>query len=250
MLDKAAKHPIASREQWLAARTALLAKEKEFTRLRDKLAAERRALPWVKVEKDYVFDAPEGRKTLGDLFDGRSQLVVKHFMLGPGWKDGCIGCSFGADHIDGGLMHLEHHDVSVVAVSRAPLAEIEAYKKRMGWRFKWASSHGNDFNYDYHVSFTPEDLAKGKVYYNYAMIDAGIDELPGVSVFVRDAAGAIFHTYSSYGRGGEELITTYMVLDLTAKGRNETGPHHNLMDWVRRHDEYEDTKGAASCCGS
>jgi predicted dithiol-disulfide oxidoreductase (DUF899 family) len=250
MLDKAAKHPIASREQWLAARTALLAKEKEFTRLRDKLAAERRALPWVKVEKDYVFDAPEGRKTLGDLFDGRSQLVVKHFMLGPGWKDGCVGCSFGADHIDGGLVHLEHHDVSVAAVSRAPRAEIEAYKKRMGWRFKWVSSHGNDFNYDYHVSFTPEDLAKGRVYYNYAMIDAGIDELPGLSVFLKDEAGDIFHTYSSYGRGGEELATTYMVLDLTPKGRNETGPHHDLMDWVRRHDEYEDAKGAASCCGS
>jgi predicted dithiol-disulfide oxidoreductase (DUF899 family) len=239
MLDKAAtRHPIASREQWLAARTALLAKEKEYTRLRDKLAAERRALPWVKVEKDYVFDTPAGRKSLADLFDGRSQLVVKHFMLGPGWKDGCVGCSFGADHIGGGLVHLEHHDVSVVVVSRAPLAEIEAYKWRMGWPFTWVSSYGNDFNYDYHVSFTKDDLAKGKVYYNYAMIDAGIDELPGLSVFVKDAAGDIFHTYSSYGRGGEELITTYMVLDLTPNGRNETGPHHNLMDWVRRHDEY------------
>jgi predicted dithiol-disulfide oxidoreductase (DUF899 family) len=250
MLDKAAtRHPITSREQWLAARTALLAKEKEYTRLRDALAAERRALPWVKVEKDYVFDTPAGRQSLADLFDGRSQLVVKHFMLGPGWKDGCIGCSFGADHIDGGLVHLEHHDVSVVAVSRAPLAEIEAYRKRMGWRFKWVSSDGNDFNYDYHVSFTPEELGKGKVYYNYAMIDAGIDELPGLSVFVKDAAGDIFHTYSSYGRGGEELITTYMVLDLTPNGRNETGPHRSLMDWVRRHDEYDDPKGTAPCCG-
>jgi predicted dithiol-disulfide oxidoreductase (DUF899 family) len=238
MLDKAAKHSVVSRDEWLAARTALLAKEKEFTRLRDKLSAERRALPWVKVEKDYVFDAPDGRKTLGDLFDGRSQLVVKHFMLGPGWKDGCVGCSFGADHIGGGLVHLEHHDVSVVAVSRAPLAEIEAYKWRMGWRFPWVSSHGNDFNYDYHVSFTRDDLAKGKVYYNYAMIDAGIDELPGLSVFLQDEAGDIFHTYSSYARGNEELLTTYMVLDLTPNGRNETGPHHNLMDWVRRHDEY------------
>jgi predicted dithiol-disulfide oxidoreductase (DUF899 family) len=234
------EHPVVSRAQWLAARTALLAKEKEFTRLRDQLAAERRALPWVKVEKRYSFDAPDGKKTLGDLFEGRSQLVVKHFMLGPGWKDGCVGCSFGADHIDGGLVHLEHHDVSVVAVSRAPLAEIEAYRRRMGWRFKWVSSHGSDFNYDYHVSFTPEDLAGGKVSYNYAMINPGIDELPGLSVFFKDAAGDIFHTYSSYARGNEELITTYMVLDLTPNGRNETGPHHNLMDWVRRHDEYAD----------
>ena len=229
---------VVSSGEWIKARRELLAKEKEFTRLRDTLSAERRALPWVKVEKDYVFDAPEGRRTLGDLFDGRSQLVVKHFMLGPGWKDGCVGCSFGADHIGGSLVHLEHHDVSVVAVSRAPLAEIEAYKWRMGWRFPWVSSHGNDFNYDYHVSFTKDDLAKGKVYYNYAMIDAGIDELPGLSVFLKDAAGAIFHTYSSYARGNEELLTTYMVLDLTPNGRNETGPHHNLMDWVRRHDEY------------
>jgi predicted dithiol-disulfide oxidoreductase (DUF899 family) len=240
------QHPIVSREQWLAARTALLAKEKEFTRLRDRLAAERRALPWVKVEKRYTFDAPEGKQTLGDLFAGRSQLVVKHFMLGPGWKDGCVGCSFGADHIDGGLVHLEHHDVSVVAVSRAPLAEIETYRRRMGWRFKWVSSHGSDFNYDYHVSFTPEDLAKGKVSYNYAMIDPGIDELPGVSVFFKDATGDIFHTYSSYARGSEELITTYMVLDLTPHGRNETGPHHNLMDWVRRHDEYADATKTGS----
>jgi len=238
MLDKTTKHPVASREAWLAARTALLVKEKEFTRLRDKLAAERRALPWVKVEKTYVFDTPEGQRTLADLFEGRGQLMVKHFMLGPGWKDGCVGCSFGADHIGGGLVHLEHHDVSVVAVSRAPLEEIEAYKWRMGWRFRWVSSHGNDFNYDYHVSFTKDDLAKGKVYYNYAMIDAGIDELSGLSVFVKNEHGDVFHTYSSYGRGGEELITTYMVLDLTPKGRNETGSHHNLMDWVKRHDEY------------
>jgi predicted dithiol-disulfide oxidoreductase (DUF899 family) len=152
--------------------------------------------------------------------------------------------------MDGGLVHLEHHDVSVVAVSRAPLAEIEAYRKRMGWRFRWVSSSGSDFNYDYHVSFSPEDLAKGKVCYNYAMIAPGIDELPGLSVFVKDEAGDVFHTYSSYGRGGEELITTYMVLDLTPKGRNETGPRHNLTDWVRRHDEYEDAVAAASCCGS
>ena len=238
---------IVSREEWLAARTALLAKEKEFTHRRDQLSAERRALPWVKVEKEYVFDTPNGRKTLADLFEGRSQLVVDHFMLGPGWKEGCVGCSFGADHM-GNLVHLEHHDVTVVVVSRAPLAEIEAYRKRMGWGFTWVSSYGSDFNYDYHVSFTAEEMAKGKVYYNYRMTDSGIDELPGLSVFYKDEAGNVFHTYSSYARGAEDLITTYMVLDLTPKGRNETGPHHNLMDWVRRHDEYDKAGDSRSCC--
>ena len=239
---------IVSREEWLAARTALLAKEKEFTHRRDQLSAERRALPWVKVEKEYVFDTPNGRKTLADLFEGRSQLVVDHFMLGPGWREGCVGCSFGADHM-GNLVHLKHHDVTVVVVSRAPLAEIEAYRKRMGWGFTWVSSYGSDFNYDYHVSFTAEEMAKGKVYYNYRMTDSGIDELPGLSVFYKDEAGQVFHTYSSYARGAEDLITTYMVLDLTPKGRNETGPHHNLMDWVRRHDEYDKAADSRSCCG-
>ncbi len=243
-------NPVVSRDEWLAARKSLLAKEKEYTHLRDRLSAERRALPWVKLEKAYVFDTPEGKKTLADLFAGRSQLVVKHFMLAPGWKEGCVGCSFGADHIGGALVHLEHHDVTVVAVSRAPLAEIEAYKKRMGWRFPWVSSYGNDFNHDFHVSFTRDELAKGKVYYNYRMTDTSIDELPGLSVFYKDEAGDIFHTYSTYARGTEELLTTYMVLDLTPKGRNETGPHHNLTDWVRRHDEYEDTTPASSCCGA
>jgi predicted dithiol-disulfide oxidoreductase (DUF899 family) len=233
------QHKIASRAEWIAARQALLAKEKEFTRQRDALSAARRALPWVKIEKNYVFDGPKGKETLAELFDGRSQLVVDHFMLGPGWKAGCVGCSFGADHIEGGLVHLQHHDVSGVVVSRAPLAEIEAYRQRMGWRFKWVSSHGSDFNYDFHVSFTKDELAKGKVYYNYATIDGGMEELPGLSVFYKDETDAIFHTYSSYARGTEELATTYMVLDLTPKGRNETGPNHNLTDWVRRHDEYE-----------
>jgi predicted dithiol-disulfide oxidoreductase (DUF899 family) len=239
---------IVSRDEWTAARKALLAKEKDYTHLRDRLSAERRALPWVKIDKTYVFDTITGKKTLAELFTGRSQLVVDHFMLGPGWKEGCVGCPFGADHISNGLVHLEHHDVTVLAVSRAPLTEIEAYRERMGWRFEWVSSHDNDFNYDFHVSFTKDDLARGKVYYNYALIDAGIEELPGLSVFYKDAAGDIFHTYSSYARGSEELITTYMVLDLTPKGRNETGPHRNLMDWVRRHDEYESAKSEASCC--
>ena len=241
-------NPIVSRDEWLIARKRHLAREKELTRLRDQVNAERRELPWVKVEKRYVFDTPDGKKTLAELFDGRSQLVVDHFMLGPGWKEGCVGCSFGADHIGGALVHLEHHDVTVVAVSRAPLAEIEAYKKRMGWRFKWVSSYGSDFNYDFHVSFTKDETAKGEVYYNYETRKLQSEEMSGISVFYKDVTGGIFHTYSSYARGGEELLGTYMVLDRTPKGRNETGPHHNLMDWVRRHDEYED--GESSCCGS
>jgi predicted dithiol-disulfide oxidoreductase (DUF899 family) len=241
-------HKIVSPDEWIAARRALLAQEKAYTQARDQLSAARRALPWVKVEKNYAFEGPRGKETLADLFDGRSQLVIKHFMLGPGWKEGCVGCSFGADNVEGSLVHLMHHDVSYVAISRAPYAEIEAYRKRMGWRFKWVSSHANDFNYDYHVSFTKEEMAKGKVYYNYGMIDAGIEELPGLSVFYKDEAGNIFHTYSAYARGTEALLTTYSILDLTPKGRNETGPHHNLGDWVKRHDEYDGAKSAASCC--
>ncbi len=231
-------HPVVSREEWLTARKVLLAKEKELTRLRDDLNAKRRALPWVKVEKAYVFDTLGGRRTLADLFDGRSQLIVHHFMFGPGWEAGCIGCSFAADHIEGTLVHLEHHDVSLVRVSRAPLGEIEAYRQRMGWRAKWVSSHGSDFNYDYHVSFRPEEIAKGEVTYNYATSNVSIEDLSGLSVFYRDANGDIFHTYSTYGRGDELVDGTYMLLDMTPKGRNETGPHHNLMDWVKRHDEY------------
>ena len=234
-------HTTVSREEWLKARRELLTKEKALLKAQEALRQETRALPWVKVDKTYVFEGPNGKETLSDLFAGRSQLIVKHFMLGPDWQEGCVGCSFGADHM-GNLVHLEHHDVTVVVVSRAPLAEIEAYRKRMGWGFTWVSSYGSDFNYDYHVSFTAEEMAEGKVYYNYRMTDSGIDELPGLSVFYKDAAGQVFHTYSSYARGAEDLITTYMVLDLTPKGRNETGPHHNLMDWVRRHDEYDDAK--------
>jgi predicted dithiol-disulfide oxidoreductase (DUF899 family) len=232
-------HQIVSREDWLVARQALLRKEKELTRLREQLAAERRALPWVKIETPYVFDGPRGKQTLAELFDGRSQLVVKHFMLGPGWKEGCVGCSFASDHIDGSLVHLEHHDVSFAAVSRAPLAEIEAFKQRMGWRFHWISSHASTFNYDFHVSFTPAELAAGSAYYNYAMREVGSEEMSGTSVFFRDAAGDIFHTYSTYARGAEMLLGTYSVLDLTPKGRNETGPYHNLGDWVRHHDRYD-----------
>lgn len=228
---------IVSREEWLKARKALLLREKEQTRLRDALSAERRALPWVRVEKDYVFDAPDGARSLSDLFDGRSQLIVKHFMFGPGWKEGCVGCSFEVDHIEGALQHILHHDVTVVAVARAPLEEITAFKKRMGWSIPWMSSQNNSFNYDYHVSATPEDLARGSTYYNYRDGPIPIEEQSGLSVFLKDGGGRIFHTYSAYGRGAEEVMSSYMLLDLTPKGRNETG-RGDLTDWVRHHDRY------------
>ena len=236
-------HAVVSREEWLAARKALLTREKEATHLRDQINAERLALPWVKVEKKYLFDTPRGKKTLAELFDGRSQLITYHFMLGPGWAAGCPGCSFLSDHFDGALPHLEHHDVTLTAVARAPLPEIEAYKERMGWQFRWVSSYGNDFNYDYHVSFRSEDLASGKVIYNFAEmpVPAGSkeSELPGMSAFYKDDTGNVFHTYSSYARGPEEWIGTLMILDRAPKGRNEK----RTMDFVRRHDEYE-TKAA------
>ena len=230
---------IATRDEWLVARKAHLAKEKELTRLRDQLSAERRELPWVRIDKPYVFEGPSGRETLSDLFDGRSQLIIQHFMFGPGWKEGCVGCSFSVDHIEGALVHLEHHDVSYVAASRAPLPEIEAFKKRMGWRLKWVSSYGSDFNYDFHVSFKPDEIEKGEGYYNYEMRKIGIEELSGRSVFYKDESGDIFHTYSSYGRGGDLMLGTYNILDLMPKGRNETGPNHNMTDWVRHHDRYD-----------
>jgi predicted dithiol-disulfide oxidoreductase (DUF899 family) len=233
------QHRIVSRDEWLTARKAHLAKEKELTRLRDQLSAERRELPWVKVEKPYVFEGPEGKLTLADLFDGRSQLIVKHFMFGPDWEEGCVGCSFEVDHVGGALMHLEHHDVSYALVSRAPLAKIEAFKKRMGWRVKWVSSYGNDFNYDFHVSFKPEEVERGKVYYNYEMRKFQSDEMSGRSVFYKDPAGDIFHTYSSFARGGELFLGTYSYLDITPKGRDET-VNGNLTDWVRHHDKYGD----------
>lgn len=242
------QHPIVSREEWLAARRALLAREKEMTHLRDSINAERQALPWVRVGKPYVFDTPQGKKGLADLFDGRSQLVVYHFMLGPGWQAGCPSCSFVADHFDGMLPHLEHRDVTLTAISRAPLDEISAYKRRMGWRFPWASSFGSDFNYDYQASFSPEDLAKDSVIYNFGpLVSANaFEELHGLSVFHRNEAGDVFHTYSTYARGVEELLGTFMVLDRTPKGRNEK----TIMDWVRRHDEYEEKPTARACCGA
>jgi len=236
------QHKVVTREEWTAARKALLVKEKELTRLNDKLAAERRQLPWVRVDKPYTFDTAEGKATLADLFNGRSQLIVQHFMLGPGWDAGCVGCSFGSDHIEGALVHLKQRDVSYVRISRAPLAEIEAYNRRMGWSARWVSSFGSDFNYDFNVSFREGDA---KVTYNYAEIDyPGVTEHPGFSIFAKNEQGEILHTYSTFGRGDEATLVTYFFLDLTPKGRDEK----EGMEWVKRHDEYEGTTKASSCC--
>ncbi len=240
-------HRVVSREEWVSARRELLRKEKELTRLNDELSRERRALPWVRVEKEYVFATPEGKRTLADLFQGRSQLVVYHFMFGPGWTEGCGGCSFLSDHFDGANLHLAHHDVTLVAVSRAPLEEFLPFKKRMGWRFPWVSSCESDFNYDFHASSRKEELASGRIVYNFEEIgsdDAG-EEHHGMSVFYRNEDGEIFHTYSCYARGVDILCGTHNLLDLTPKGRNERG----TMDWVRLHDQYESAAVKSECCG-
>ncbi len=259
MATSTVEHPkVVSRAEWLAARRSHLAREKEIARATDELHRQRRALPWMRVDKNYVFDGPDGPQTLADLFAGRSQLIVRHFMFGPGWKEGCVGCSFASDHAEGALVHLENHDVSYAAVSRAPWAEIEPFKQRMGWHFNWVSSYANDFNYDYHVSFTKEDAAKGKVFYNYDTQDFVSEELSGLSVFYKDESGNIFHTYSCFARGDEKVVSAYMLLDLTPKGRNET-VNGNLTDWVRHHDKYgedgvvdhtgryRESKGATCC---
>ena len=238
MTKSAMEHSkVVSQTKWLAARKELLKKEKEFSRLRDQLSEQRRELPWEKVEKAYTFDGRKGKESLADLFGGRSQLIVYHFMLGPDWKEGCPSCSFISDHIDGSMVHLGARDVRLVVVSRAPLAQIEAFKKRMGWRFHWVSSNATDFNYDYQVSMTKEELEKGQVYYNYSMQKFPSEERPGTSVFYKDGAGNIFHTYSSYARGLDILIGAYNWLDLTPKGRDEAGLKHG-MAWVRHHDKY------------
>jgi predicted dithiol-disulfide oxidoreductase (DUF899 family) len=231
------EHSIVSQEKWLQQRKELLSKEKELTRLRDRLNAERRELPWVRVEKNYLFDAPGGKVSLKELFAGRSQLVIYHFMFGPDWNEGCPSCSFVSDHIDGALPHLAARDATMVMVSRAPLAKIEAFKKRMGWRFPWVSSYGSDFNSDFRVSFTKDEMAQGKVNYNYAMQEFPSEEAPGISVFYKDAGGDVFHTYSSYGRGLEQLVGTYMILDMVPKGRDEDKLGFT-MEWVRHHDRY------------
>jgi predicted dithiol-disulfide oxidoreductase (DUF899 family) len=232
------QHRIVSREEWLEARIALLAKEKELTRQRDRLSAERREMPWMRVEKAYVFDGPAGKVTLAELFDGRSQLFLKHFMMGPGQEHHCVGCFFEVDHLEGILVHLQNHDVTYAAVARAPIGEIEAVRQRMGWKFPFVSSFDSPFNYDFNVSFTPEQRAAKKAFYNFRQIDPGIADLSGNSVFYKDEDGQIFHTFSSFGRGGESFLGAYGILDMMPKGRNETGPHHSLTDWVRPHDMY------------
>ncbi len=237
---------VVSRETWLEARKAHLKNEKALTRMRDLVSAERRTLPWVKVEKDYVFDTTEGKRTLPELFGNNSQLIVHHFMWRHDLDQGCASCSLEADHAEGALVHLENHDVSYVRVSRAPLAKLEAYRKRMGWKAKWVSSARNDFNFDYHVSFSDEEMAGDKLYYNYQLIDPaqGFNELPGLSVFTKDKDGTVFHTYSSYARGNEEVVGAFIYLDITPKGRNEK----EIMDWVKRNDEYGAPAKAGSCC--
>ncbi len=230
---------VVTHEDWIKARIELLAEEKAFTRERDALTRRRMAMPWERVEKNYVFDTPEGQRKLAELFDGRNQLLVQHFMLGPGWEQGCPSCSFMADHTDGMNVHLAQRDVTLLAVSRAPRAEIERFRRRMGWQFKWVSSNGSDFNHDFGVSFTPEEVAGGKVYYNYSSTwPYPHTELPGISVFYQDDAGEIFHTYSTYGRGVEVMMGTYNMLDLTPKGRDED-QLKSTMEWVRHHDRYE-----------
>ena len=230
-------HRIVSKDEWLAARSALLKKEKEFTVLRDKLGQQQRDMPWVSVDKEYLFVGPNGKQTLSDLFDGRTQLIVYHFMYDPNWDAGCPSCSFWADNFNGIVVHLNQRDVTMIAVSRAPYSKIEEYKKRMGWNFKWVSSYDNDFNFDYHVSFTPKELGEKKAFYNYNLQDTHSPEREGVSVFYKDTAGHVFHTYSAYARGIDVLNVAYHYLDLVPKGRDEDG-HEFAQFWVRRHDEY------------
>lgn len=234
-------HPIVTKQDWIEARRALLAEEKKLTRLRDRLAEDRRALPWVKVEKPYVFDGPTGKVSLADLFGGRSQLYIKHFMMAPGATTQCVGCSFEVDHIGGILTHINNHDVTYAVVARAPIEEIEVVRKRMGWKFPWVSSYHSDFNYDFDVSFTPEQVASGHALYNFGRAPewaAGLRDLSGRSVFFKDEDGQIYLTYASFGRGGEDFLTAYRILDVMPKGRQENGPFHSLADWVRPHDRY------------
>ena len=239
-------HKVVSQEEWLAARRDLLREEKALTKQQQRVAAARRELPWMKITKDYVFDTANGKVRLSDLFAGRSQLIVKHNMLNPK-DDVCVGCSFEMDAIEGARVHLEHHDVSIVAVSRAPLAQIQAAQKRMGWTVPWVSSFESDFNYDFHVSFKPEDIARGEVFYNYEVARIPVQDLSGFSVFYKDDNGDIFHTYGTFGRGAEYVMTAYVFLDMTPKGRNENG-RGNLTDWVRPHDRY-DANGAINPFG-
>ncbi len=241
-------HPrVVTRNEWIAERKSLLAREKELTQLRDQIARERRELPWVRIEKDYVLDTPAGPRRLAELFQGRRQLLVQHFMFGAGWEQGCKSCSFMADHLDGISMHLAQRDIALLAVSSAPLAQIQRFRQRMGWNFAWASSNGNDFNGDFHVSFAPQDRIDGEVYYNYHLMAFPADEAPGISIFVKNDAGEVFHTYSTFGRGVEVMMGAYNLIDLTPKGRDEQNLA-STMAWVRHHDRYEPIAVQAACC--
>ena len=246
--DSLSQHRVVSGEQWLNARKELLKREKELTKLKDELAAARRALPW-EMAKNYSFDGPDGKVTLADLFQGKNQLIVYHFMFGPEWTEGCPSCSFVSDHMDGMLPHLAARDVAYAAVSRASSEQIEAFKRRMGWQFPWVSSQNNDFNWDYHVSFTKDEVARGMMNYNYKEQNFPSDEGPGFSVFYKDAEGKLFHTYSAFGRGAEVGLATYQLLDLVPKGRDEDKLPYT-MAWVRHHDRYENApkKQLDSCC--
>jgi predicted dithiol-disulfide oxidoreductase (DUF899 family) len=240
-------HSIVSREKWIEARKALMAQEKELTRARDALSEARRELPWVKVDKDYAFDSVEGQMHLGDLFKGRRQLIVQHFMFAPDWDEGCKSCSFWADGYERMIPHLAARDTTLVAVSRAPLAKLIAFKQRMGWTFDWLSSAGGDFNYDYAVSFTPEQIKSGAKSYNFGTSGFGTEEAPGISVFYRNEAGEIFHTYSCFARGTDMMNAAYHYLDLTPLGRHEEGLPYP-MDWVRLRDKYEPAPNPVACC--
>lgn len=234
-----ADHMVASRDEWIHARQELLSKEKEFTRLRDEIGRQQRELPWVKVEKEYVFDGPSGKVTLADLFQHRSQLFVYHFMFAPEWDEGCAHCSFWADHFDGPGVHLNHRDVTFVAISRAPLSKLDAFKKRMGWKFEWVSSGETDFNYDFFVSFTPEEVASATAFYNFEPHDVAGSDREGASAFFKDDSGSIFHTYSTHMRGIDIINGTYNILEMVPKGRDEDDLEF-AQEWVRYHDRYED----------
>jgi predicted dithiol-disulfide oxidoreductase (DUF899 family) len=241
-MDSTPMNKVVSEEQWLKARKALLKKEKEFTTLRDQLSQQQRDLPWVAVNKKYVFEGQNGKQTLSELFDGRSQLIVYHFMFDPTWEAGCPSCSFWADNFNGIIVHLNHKDVTMIAVSRAPYNKLAEYQNRMGWDFKWVSSYDTDFNFDYHVSFTQDEFAKNEAFYNYSTYaprKANTADREGVSIFYKDPTGRVFHTYSAYARGIDMLNVAYNYLDLVPKGRNEAG-HDFPQFWVRRHDEYND----------
>jgi predicted dithiol-disulfide oxidoreductase (DUF899 family) len=241
-------HKVVSKNQWLQARIDLLAKEKELTRLGDEISRQRLELPWTQVEKEYVFDGPQGKMSLADLFGPRSQLATYHFMFGPDWNEGCPGCSYVTDHMDGAIEHLAARDVTLVLVSRAPLEKLATFQRRMGWRMLWVSSAGCDFNHDFGVSFSKEELASGAKAYNFGTTAPHGEENPGLSMFSKDAGGAVFHAYSTYGRGLEAMLGTYAILDRAPKGRDEAGLP-SPMSWVRHHDKYEPTsQGAASCC--